>query len=312
MAEPNLQNVHIDQALSNISIAYRNMDYICKDIFPEVTVEFQSDKYYIWDKDSWFRNYVELRAPNSAYPEAGLQLSQDAYFCDIYHLAFPIADEIQKNADAAIKLENTGAEWLADQFELNMELKWVADFFKKGVWGTDQTLNGATQWSDYVNSNPILAVDGIKQSMRKKSGHEPNKMVMGREVYDKLKEHPKLIEKYENVERSVLNKEQIDNALGIETLVGSAIQNTSAEGQTFTGSFIWGKKVLFVYVPPSPGLNTASAGYTFVWSSIGGLKVTIERERKNLHDAEVLKGKNAWGQKAVATDLGHFLDTVIA
>lgn len=312
MAEPSIQQVHLDQALSNISIGYRNDDYIAKEIFPQIDVQHQSDKYFIWNKDQWFRNYVEERAPMTPYPRAGLTISDDEYYCRMYHLAYPLADEVLANADEAIDEENTGSEWLADQFELNMEQYFVDNFFKTGVWGTDLTLSGQSQWSDYANSNPIVAIDLAKRAMRKKTGMEPNVFVIGREVYDILKEHPKLIAKFEQVQKSILSQTEIESALDIPIKVGNAILNGANEGQTFSGDFIWKKKGLLAYVEGSPGKRKASAGYSFVWNKVGGMKVTIERERIPGIDGELLKGKHAWGQKIIAKDLGYFFDAVVA
>lgn len=47
MAGPTKSSVHIDSAMSNISIAYRNENYIAEQIFPNVPVQHQSDKYFV-------------------------------------------------------------------------------------------------------------------------------------------------------------------------------------------------------------------------------------------------------------------------
>ena len=80
MAQPTSSDVHVDSALSQVSIGYRNGGYIADSIFPLIEVDKQSDKYYVWTKDFWFRNYVQRRAPGDTYPEGGLELSSVAYF----------------------------------------------------------------------------------------------------------------------------------------------------------------------------------------------------------------------------------------
>ena len=44
---PTMSDVHIDAALSELSIAYKNKSFIADQVFPLVTVEKQSDKYYV-------------------------------------------------------------------------------------------------------------------------------------------------------------------------------------------------------------------------------------------------------------------------
>ena len=138
MARAAGSDLHVDVPLSNLTIGYMNSKYIADDIFPKVPSDSQSDMYYIWDKDPWFRNYVQRRAPGTEYPEGGLTVSTDDFYCPIYHLAYPINDEDIENADEVLDYEANGSEWLADQFKLNREIYMVENFFKTGVWGRDR------------------------------------------------------------------------------------------------------------------------------------------------------------------------------
>jgi hypothetical protein len=48
---PSTNTVHVDKALSNISIAYRNTSYCADLISPLIPVKFESDRYYIYGKE---------------------------------------------------------------------------------------------------------------------------------------------------------------------------------------------------------------------------------------------------------------------
>src|SRR3972149_4666514 len=195
-AAPAASDVHIDKALSDLSLAYMNSKYIADMIFPIVPVDKQSDKFYKWTKDFWFRNSVRVRAPGGEFPEVGLGLTNDNYSTIVYNLAARLPDENIANADEAVNEEFAKTKFLADQFQLNREVQFVADFFKTTVWGTDSTLSGTAQWSDYANSDPIDDVKVAKQTVLKNTGQEPNLIVVGREVYDKLRDHPLILDKY--------------------------------------------------------------------------------------------------------------------
>lgn len=314
MAQPTSSDVHVDAALSNISTGYKNTGYIADTIFPVVPVTKQSDKYFEWTKDFWFRNYVQLRAPGDTYPEGGLELSSSSFFADMYHLAFPINDEDAANQDEAVELEITGSEWLADQFMLNREAKIVADFFKTGVWGTDKTLSGTDQWSDFANSDPEGDIILARQTVQKATAAKITHTVMGKEVRDILGQHPLLLEKYKYTSAANLNDEQIAAALGVPSLtVGEVIDNSAQEGATFSGEYMWGKSVMLLHVAASPGKRVATAGYTFVWKLNGDdLLVSITNVREESRDRNLLKGKHAFDQKAVGTDLGYFLANAVA
>lgn len=305
MAQPTASDVHVDAALSQVSIAFKNESYISRDIFPQVQVTKQSDNLFTWTRDFWFRNHVAQRAPGSLFPEGGLELSTQTYFAIIYHLAHGLPDEVLANQDPAVDLASAAAEWLADQFMLNAEIQWATDFFKTGVWGTSNT--PGVNWDDLANSDPILDVDTGRQTIRRTTGIFPNTMVVGQQVWDEgLKEHPLLLDKYKHTQRGVLTTELVASALGIDRLlVGAASQNTAAEGASFVGANIFGANALYLFVPPSPGLLTPAAGYTFTWDGGGGLKTQVSRIRQDERKRDLLQATEAWDQKIVASELGY-------
>ena len=47
MARPTHADMHIQGALANMSIAYRNESYISDQVFPNLTVRHQADKYWV-------------------------------------------------------------------------------------------------------------------------------------------------------------------------------------------------------------------------------------------------------------------------
>ena len=321
MARAAGSDLHVDVPLSNLTIGYKNSKYIADDIFPVVPSENQSDMYYIWDKDPWFRNYVQRRAPGTEYPEGGLTVSTDDFYCPIYHLAYPINDEDIENADEVLDYEANGSEWLADQFKLNREIYMVENFFKTGVWGNETTgvagapgTNQFRKWSDFSNSDPEADLRAAKQAIEKATGMEPNMFVVGPETRDLLQEHPGLIDLYKFSQVGILNDEQVTRALKVPAMkVGRAIRNTAAEGEAFSGSYLWGNNALLMYVAESPGKKKASAGYTFMWN-IGmgtGVEVRIDNVRDELRDRKLLKGKHSFTHKVTGTDLSAFFSAVI-
>ncbi len=316
-SDPIKSMIHIDTALSEISIAYKPQGFIADQVFPEVPVDKQSDKYYIWTKGFWMRNSVEKRTPGDTYPEGRLQLSNTSYYCDLYHLAFPIPDEDRSNADPGVELEIAGAEWLKTQFMLNREIKMVADMFVTSVWGT--TVTGTTdyvKWDDYDNSDPVTDINTGMQTIQKATGQRPNTLVLGKEVFDILAEHPNLLEKFKYTSPGILEVEQVRKALRVEKLlVGEAAYESTIEGDTTpTQSYIWGKNALLAYVPPRPGQRVAAAGYTFVWKidGAGGLTIPIENVREDNRDRDLLKGKHAFDSKITGSDLGYFYLTCVS
>lgn len=313
---PTGSDIHIDAALSEIAIAYRNKDFIADRVFPLVTVEKQSDKYYIWDKGSWLTNQVEKRTPGDTYPEGRIKISNDEFFCDIFHLGYAIPDEDVANQDAAIDLETTGSEWLAHQFMLNREVEIASAIMADSVWDND--LDGGsdfTQWDDYDNSDPIDDIDTYMDTVQQNTGVRPNTLVVGRQVFSKLRRHPLLLDIFKYTGRGILTQDQVKDALDVEMLlVGGAVRRTSNEGaSTAVQAYIWGKDALLLYVPARPALREPAAGYTFVWNIDGtGLSTQIVPTRQDDRDRDFLKGKHAYDFKVTGTDLGVFFDAAIS
>ena len=321
MARAAGSDLHVDVPLSNLTIGYRNNKYIADEIFPVVGSEHQSDMYYIWDKDPWFRNYVQRRAPGTEYPEGGLTVSTDDFYCPIYHLAYGINDEDVENADEVLDYEAEGSEWLADQFMLNREMFMVDNYFKAGVWGTDltgvSTSPSTTQfrkWSDFSNSDPEADMRKAKQAIEQATGLEPNMFVVGPKVRDLLQEHPGLIDLYKYTTVGILSDEQVTRAMKVPMMkVGRAIKNSADEGETFSGSYLWGDNALLMYVAEAPGKKKPSAGYTFVWD-IGmgkGVQVRVDNVRDELRDRKVLKGKHSFTHKVTGKELAYFFGSAI-
>ncbi len=319
MASPTTSDVHLDAALSSIATAYRNQDeaLIASEVFPRVPVQKQSDKYFIWDKEYWLTIHVQPRAPGDLYPEGLLKLSSGTYYAELFHLAYPIADEDRANEDPAVQLERTAAEWLSHQFALHREDKLASDIFKTSVWDTDVTLSGINQWSDFTNSDPIKDVDTAHATIQQNTGVRGNTLIVGQQVHDKLKEHPKLLDKYKHTGIGILSPEQVRDSLGLTRyLVGGAVKITSnVEAASITSAYVWGKSALLLYRPENAGLRVPSAGYTFVWAGLpggGGFDVPITVVREDSRDRDIVRGRHAFDHKVTGTDLGYFISAAVA
>ena len=102
MAMPTLHDVHIDGPLSNVSIAYKNENYIADQVFPALAVAKKSDKYFVFDRTAWFRNEVSERAPGDLAKEADYGITTASYNCVVKALAKVVADEVRMNADSPL------------------------------------------------------------------------------------------------------------------------------------------------------------------------------------------------------------------
>ena len=64
MPQPTQNQVHVDAILTNISVAYmqQQQNFIATRVFPVVPVSKQSDKFFTYTKNDWFRDEAQRRA----------------------------------------------------------------------------------------------------------------------------------------------------------------------------------------------------------------------------------------------------------
>jgi len=94
---PFRNQIHVDKPLSNISIKYRNENFIAMDVFPEVQVKKDSDKYFIYDRD--FRLPETARANRAESRQHSFQLSTSSYVLEEHSLHDYISDRDAENYD---------------------------------------------------------------------------------------------------------------------------------------------------------------------------------------------------------------------
>ena len=320
--------VHVDQPLTNLTLAYAQSqeNFIADKVFPTVGVSKQSDKYYIYDRANMNRTGdVAKLAPRTEVNRIGMTLSTSSYFADVYGLGMDFDEQTLANEDAALDIRSAGAETLAMRLMIHREEQFASNFFVAGQWGTDNTLTGNDQWSDYTNSDPIDAVTLARRTVQLGSGgFKPNTMVVGKEVRDKLINHPDVLARL-NGGATVTNTALVTDAKLAEIFevenfyVMEAVKNSSVEGVAESNAFIGGKNALLCYTPSNAGLMSPAAGLTFAWNNLEGvnnLGITVESfsddALKRQQIAEMIQVKMSYDMKVVGADLGYLFINAVA
>ena len=133
-------SVHIDQPLSNLTLAYvqEQSTFIADKVFPTVGVQRQSDKYYIYDRANMNRSGdVKKLAPRTEVNRIGMAISNSSYFADVYGLGMDFDEQTLANEDAMLEIRSAGAETLTNRLLIHREKAFADTFFKTGVWTTE-------------------------------------------------------------------------------------------------------------------------------------------------------------------------------
>ena len=318
--------VHIDQPLSNLTLAYvqEQTNFVADKVFPVVGVQRQSDKYYIYDRANMNRSGdVKKLAPRTEVNRIGMAVSNSAYYADVYGIGMDFDEQTIANEDAMLEIRAAGAQTLINRVLIEREEQFASTFFNAGVWTTDVT--PANLWSDYTNSTPISDVTNGSRTMQLTSGgFKPNTLVVGKEVRDILINHPDILARLNGGSTinnpALITDGKLAEIFGVENFfVMEAVKNGAVEGLAEANAFIGGKNALLVHTPRASGLMTPAAGLTFAWNNIpnvNNLGVTVESYSddalKRQQVAEHIQVKMAYDMKVVGADLGYFFSAVVA
>jgi len=316
--------VHVDAILTNLSVAYmQSLDsFIATRVFPMLPVDKQTNKYYTYPRDDWFRDEAKLRAPSTESAGGGYTLSTDSYSCKVYAIHKDVENQTLRNADSSINMFRDATEWVTRQLLQRLEVDWMTKYFATGIWGTDVT--GAvdfTVWSDQALSDPIGDIGTGLETVLKNTGYLPNKLVLGYQTYRQLKNHPDIISRVSaggsSSRPATVNERALAEVLDLdEVIVSKSVRVTTEENAASdTYAFNAGKHAFLCYAAPNPGVLQPSAGYTFGWRGISsglGASTAISRFAIPTLKSERVEGESAWDHKVVSSALGYFFSGAVA
>lgn len=306
---PELSNVHTDAILTNISEQYRNAKFIGTQLMPVVPVKKESDYYYKYNsKATRFRIPDTLRAAKTESKQVDWEVTTDTYACQEHALNDLIDDREYANADKPLNLKSDTVEFLTDII-LNAQEKRIADqLFSTSVITNNTTLTGTDQWSDYENSDPIGDIEDGKEDIHGRIFREPNTLVLGKEVYNKLKHHPDITDRIKYSMKGIITPQLLAELFGVEkVLIGEAGYNSANEGQTASYGYLWGKYALLAYIEPRPGIKKFSLGYTFQARPFG---VRVAREETKHSDW--IEVSHVVDEEIVSVDTAYLIAAAVA
>jgi hypothetical protein len=283
--------------------------------------------YFTFDSKYWNTDDMKERAPSTPAATGDYGISTDDYKAKEYAFAKDISDSVRRNSDSPLNQDRTATNFVTLKALLKQETTWVANFFMSGLWTTDLTgvagavgANEFLQWND-GDSEPIEVIRAQIDAILLLTGLEPNTLVLGKQVWTQLVDHPVIVDRIKYGQTAPgparVTKEAVAELLEIDRiLVMKSIVNSANVGQDASNSFIGGKAALLAYSEPNPGIETASAGYTFSWTSQmgateNGFRIKKYRRAEEF-ESDRVEGQLAFDMKLAAADLGAFFAEAVA
>jgi hypothetical protein len=310
---PSLQQVHVDQALTNISVAYRNAAFVAERVAPVVPVQKQTDVYFKFSKQH-FRTFTDTYRPGTEANEVEVDLdARGTYRADGHAIQMAIPDELRENADPGANIDVEYTEKLTNIILLNQEVNLNALMTTSNL-PNHATLSGTTKWSDYQNSDPVPVVDAAKETVQKVISEFPNCLLLPRPVFRVLRSHPRILDrlKYTGVgAKKMLDATDLAQVFDVdEVIVPAALSQQNPEGEADSLDYVWGNNALLFYRPARPGLRTPAFIYTFMWVG-AGVSYQVKRWRVEGRDSELIKVKKYYDISIVSSGAAYLWVTPI-
>jgi hypothetical protein len=332
MPNPTQSDLHVNQPLTNVSVAYMQdtATFIADKIFPRVPVQKQSDLYWRYSKSDWRRTDVQKRAPGTESPGIGYRVDTDTYYAHVYAVHKDIDDQVRANADSNWSLDKDSTKFVTNQLLLKRDLDWNNTYFKTGVWASDRTGVAASptgtqflQWNDAA-SDPIVQMADLQTEFVLQAGRKANTLVLGAQTITQLKNHPDIIDRIKYTQRGVVTTDLLASLFDVEKILVSYASYTGVEeyndadvqDTAATYSFMSNSKgALLCYTPSTPSLMTPAAGYIFTWNGYlagNSFGIRMKNFRMEHIASDRIEGEMTYDMKVVSPDMGVFLSAAVA
>ncbi|MGE4399393.1 MAG: hypothetical protein AB7D29_07720 [Campylobacterales bacterium] len=300
-----------DAKYSAIAIAYKNQQFIADNVFPRVPVGSKAFKYLQFPSEEVF-TVVDTKIPRKGTPNVvefhGQELDSS---CEDYGLDDDIPNDDINNAPEGYDPVASATEWLANLVLLDRELRVANLLFNPANYASSKTLtlSGNSQFSDFVNSDPLEIISDAMDSCIMR----PNTMTIGRAAFSKLRRHPKVVKAVNgnSGDSGVASRQAMAELFEVDNIfVGESFLNSAKKGQNAVMQRVWGKHISLTYIDKQA---TNQRGVTF------GLTAQYQNRVSGRQDIDLgLNGgtKVRVGEQVkeliVAKDAGFFLQNVVA
>lgn len=322
MPQPTRSDVHVNRPLTNMSIAYiqKAQDFIADKVFPILPVSKQSDRYFVYTKDYWFRTGAAKRGPGTESAGGGFHVDNTpTYFADVWAWHQDVDDQTRANADEPLDLDRDATLFVTQQLLLRREIQFVNAFIAPNIWqgfvsggspiDYQPNVNGNGYW-DAANSNPMADIDYLKQKIKSQTGFLPNTLTVADDVFFALRNNASVLDRIKYTQRGIVSEELLAALFGVEKfLVASAVNNTAQEGQPANLGFLVNNNFMLCYANPAPSILQPSAGYIFSWQGLFGAGAQgnrIKSFRMEQLESDRIEGEMAFDMKQVGLDLGVY------
>lgn len=301
----------VDPVLTNIARQYRPSGFIADQVAPIIPVDVDAGQYPVFN--GFFDDNVgNLVADRAVTPEIDFEFSTDSFLCKDRRLKVSVSPKEKRNANGAVKLEQSLLNRLLDSMALAREVR-VANLLTKTTNGGKLNLgaNAGQKWN--VDAATIEAdIKTAQSAIYDKIGQAPDTIVIPWKVaYEMaIQQDIREVLKYTvngadlvRLGASILP----DTIHGLNVIIPKGtVRNSANEGATETLTEIWSDSVRVLHVGQNAGWGNPSTAYTFQ-----SKPQMVDRWDEKDPPVEYIRAWTAQDEKVCAPDAGYEIADVL-
>lgn len=307
----------IDPVLTEVALGYRNAGFVGETIMPRVMMEASGGRVPEFGQEAFYQ-YDTERAPGSDTLQVSFKWSSQGVATENHSIEGKVPWEILRDARAvpgidAARVAVTGAKEVVDR-RLEISIANLVKDTNNYLSGNTLALAGTHRWDsgNETDSNPIDDVATAMDAVEGTVGVPPNLMVMGSQVYTKLKTNPAIIERLKYTSNDSVTVEALARLFDVDRIVvGRGIYKRDQDDAKAGFQRIWGKDVALLVINQESvaSMGTPAWGYTY----------TV-RDYPQAEEPYADRGKKSWLYpytddripKVAMKSAGYLLRTVIS
>jgi len=302
-----------------VAVAYKNGRMIADDVLPRVQTGGEKFNYFKYPIGEMF-TVPETKVGRKGKPNEVDFTAQEVTDSTVDHAlddGVPLADIDNAKAQQAQGQnvpdpEKRAAMGLTELIVLAREKRTSDLVFAAAQYGAANktALAGVSQWSDFVNSDPVGAILAAFDGMIMR----PTIAVLGRAVHTKVSTHPKICKAVfgNNTDAGIVTRQQLAALFELDDwLVGEGWINTAKKGQAANMARVWGKHASFLH----RNMNaTPEFGITFGLTAQWGGRIAGAEFDKNIgmRGGNMVRVGESVKELVTANDLGYFFENAVA
>ena len=292
--------------------------FIGLSILPIFEVPQQSADYPKIPLEALLKLQDLKRAPRAAYPRSDWEFETGTYSCEEYGW-----EEAVDDVEAALYRRYFDAETVANMRAVDILLRAQEKRIAAAVFNTNNITNTAdvgTEWSTAASCTPHADVETAKEAMRAATGLLPNAMAITYKVFTNILKSKELKDAFRYTNPIEIGGQEAKRRLlaqyfGVDqVLVGGAIYDSTAKGQSTTIADIWDDEYILLAKLSGGGadLREPCLGRSFLWTADSPSNLVVESYREEQTRSNIIRVRHNVDEAFIFAGAGYLLGNITA